>query len=187
MLSAAYEPQKDFIGCARTEPRTNMFVMAALVTGNSRETVKVRNMSPGGALIEGQVLPQPDTQCLLHRGDISLEAMVVWIKPGKAGIKFRHRADVGLWLPSGRRTQSEVDVAVQTAKAELVAAPVAKVAAPLFSAELSREDVAHTAAAMGALADDLAEDPAVVARFMTKLQTLDIAAQTLRKLAEQLP
>jgi hypothetical protein len=183
MLSAAYEPQKDFIGCARTEPRTNMFVMAALVTGNSRETVKVRNMSPGGAL----VLPQPDTQCLLHRGDISLEAVVVWIKPGKAGIKFRHRADVGLWLPSGRRTQSEVDVAVQTAKAELVAAPVAKVAAPLFSAELSREDVAHTAAAMEALADDLAEDPAVVARFMTKLQTLDIAAQTLRKLAEQLP
>ncbi|MFT6474599.1 MAG: hypothetical protein ACJAUS_002323, partial [Qipengyuania sp.] len=63
----------------------------------------------------------------------------------------------------------------------------AKVAAPLFSAELSREDVAHTAAAMEALADDLAEDPAVVARFMTKLQTLDIAAQTLRKLAEQLP
>ena len=67
MLSAAYEPQKDFIGCARTEPRTNMFVMAALVTGNSRETVKVRNMSPGGALVEGQILPQPDTQCLLHR------------------------------------------------------------------------------------------------------------------------
>jgi len=187
MLTAAYETPEPYSNCARVEPRTNMFVMAALVTGTSRETVKVRNMSPGGALIEGQVLPHPDTQCLLHRGDISLEAVVVWIKPGKAGIKFRHRADVGLWLPSGRRTQSEVDVAVQTAKAELVAAPVAKVTAPLFSAELSREDVAHTAAAMEALADDLAEDPAVVARFMTKLQTLDIAAQTLRKLADQLP
>ena len=46
--------------------------------------------------------------------------------------------------------------------------------------------VGHASAA-DALADDLAEDPAVVARFMTKLQTLDIAAQTLRKLAEQLP
>ena len=72
------------------------------------------------------------------------------------------------------------------AKAELVAAPVARVAAPLFSTELSREDILHTAAAMEALSDELADDPAVVARFMTKLQTLDIAAQTLRKLAGQL-
>ena len=39
---------------------------------------------------------------------------------------------------------------------------------------------------MEALSDALAEDPAVVARFLTKLQTLDIAVQTLRKLADQL-
>lgn len=143
-------------------------------------------MSTGGALVEGARLPPIGMPCLLHRGDISLDATVVWVRNGKAGIQFLHPADVGLWLPSGRRTQSEVDVAVKIAKAELVAAPKAKVVAPLFSAELSREDVLHTASAMEALADAMADDPAVVARFMTKLQTLDIAAQTLRKLAGQM-
>ena len=56
----------------------------------------------------------------------------------------------------------------------------------LVEVSMAREDQARETL-MEALADDLAEDPAVVARFMTKLQTLDIAAQTLRKLAEQLP
>ena len=52
---------------------------------------------------------------------------------------------------------------------------------------MSREDVTAIAAAVEALADDLAEDPAVVARFMTKLQSLDVAAQTLRKLSDLIP
>ncbi|WP_370033364.1 PilZ domain-containing protein [Qipengyuania mesophila] len=187
MFTTAYDTPEAFPDCARSEPRTNMFVMAALVTNTSRETAKVRNMSSGGALVEAAHLPDPGTPCLLHRGEISLDATVVWKGHGKAGIRFHRPADVGMWLPSGRRTQSEVDVAIKMAKAELVSAPAAKVAAPLFSTELSREDIIHTAAAMEALSDELADDPAVVARFMTKLQTLDIAAQTLRKLAGQMP
>lgn len=187
MLSAVYETQEAYSNCARAEQRTNMFVMAALVTSGSRETVKVRNMSSSGALVEGPVLPLSGTPCLLHRGELSLEAHVVWVRPGRAGLRFRNTADVGQWLPSGRRTQSEVDTAVQMAKAEYVPAAPTKTPAPLFSTELSRDDVNHTAAAMEALADALADDPAVVARYMTKLQTLDIAAQTLRKLATQIP
>lgn len=187
MFTTAYETPETFPDCARIEPRTNMFVMASLVTSTARETVKVRNMSSGGARVEGTSLPAPGMPCLLHRGDLSLEGTIVWARDGKAGIRFERPADVGLWLPSGRRTQSEVDIAVKTAKAELVSAPAARAPAPLFSAELSREDVMHTAAAMESLADQLADDPAVVARFMTKLQTLDIAVQTLRKLAGQMP
>ena len=186
MLTAAYDTPEAHPSCARAEPRTNMFVMAALVTATSRESVKVRNMSAGGALVEGAGLPKAGTPCLLHRGEISLEASVVWARPGRAGLRFLHGADVGQWLPSGRRTQSEVDIAVKMTKAELVSAPEAKIPAPLFSSELCREDVLHTAGAMEALSDALADDPAVVARFLTKLQTLDIAVQTLRKLADQL-
>ncbi|ASP29571.1 hypothetical protein A3726_07505 [Erythrobacter sp. HI0037] len=170
-----------------------MFVMAALVTGHTRETVKVRNMSASGALVEGSTLPHPGTQCLLNRGEIALEAEVVWMKFGKAGLRFAQRADVAQWLPSGRRSQSDVDDAVRQAKAAQ-AAPVPPhsrtvppQAAPLFATELSREDVGQTAAAIEQLADQLAGDPDVVARYMTKLQSLDIAAQTLRKLAEQMP
>lgn len=186
MISAAYDPARPHADCARAEQRTNMFVMAALVTGSSREQVKVRNMSGSGAMVEGAGLPAAGASCLLHRGDISLDATVIWVNERKAGIRFRERADVTRWLPSGRRTQAEVDVAVRMARAELVAAPAAKVEAPLYSADLTREDVVGIAASLEALADDLAEDPAVVARFMTKLQTLDISVQTLRKLAGRL-
>ena len=94
-----------------------MFVMAALVTGHTRETVKVRNMSASGALVEGSTLPHPGTPCLLKRGEIALEAEVVWMKFGKAGLRFARRADVAQWLPSGRRSQSDVDDAVRQAKA----------------------------------------------------------------------
>lgn len=187
MLSASYEPNRPYADCARTEPRTNMFVMAALVTGSTREQVKVRNMSGSGAMVEGRQLPAAGATCLLHRGDISLDATVIWVGDRKAGIRFTERADVSHWLPSGRRTQAEVDTAVRMARAELVATPQAKVDAPLYSSDLAREDVVSIAAALEALADDLAEDPAVVARFMTKLQTLDISVQTLRKLASRLP
>ena len=92
MLSAAYEQPEQYPDCARVEPRTNMFVMAALVTGHTRETVKVRNMSASGALVEGPTLPHPGTQCLLNRGEIALEAEVVWMKFGKAGLRFARRA-----------------------------------------------------------------------------------------------
>ena len=117
MLSAAYEQPEQYPDCARVEPRTNMFVMAALVTGHTRETVKVRNMSASGALVEGSTLPHPGTPCLLNRGEIALEAEVVWMKFGKAGLRFAQRADVAQWLPSGRRSQSDVDDAVRQAKA----------------------------------------------------------------------
>ena len=193
MLSAAYEQPEQYPDCARVEPRTNMFVMAALVTGHTRETVKVRNMSASGALVEGPTLPHPGTPCLLNRGEIALEAEVVWMKFGKAGLRFARRADVAQWLPSGRRSQSDVDDAVRQAKAaqaatvQAHASPAPPPAAPLFATELSREDVGQTAAAIEQLADQLAGDPEVVARYMTKLQSLDIAAQTLRKLAEQMP
>ncbi|MEX0342483.1 MAG: PilZ domain-containing protein [Erythrobacter sp.] len=187
MLSAAYQTPEAYSNCSRCEPRVNMFVMAALVTSGARENVKVRNMSTHGAMVEGPVLPLSGTPCMLNRGELSLEGHVVWVKPGKAGIRFRNTADVGQWLPSGRRTQSEVDAAIKMAKAEFVSMPSNKAPAPLFSTELSRDDVNHTAAAMEALADALADDPDVVARYMTKLQTLDIGAQTLRKLATQIP
>ncbi|MEE8231265.1 MAG: hypothetical protein V3R15_07245 [Qipengyuania citrea] len=188
MLTAAYETPEPYSNCARVEPRTNMFVMASLAAGQAQGTVKVRNMSSRGALIEGTALPPEGAECLLHRGDVALEATVVWMKFGKAGIRFHQHADVAKWLPSGRRTQNDVDAAVAIAKAQPAPpAAAARAPTPLFSTELSREDVTDIAAAVEALADDLAEDPAVIARFMTKLQSLDVAAQTLRKLSDLIP
>lgn len=189
MLSAAYETPATYADCKRTEPRTNMFVMAKLVFAGTVNPVKVRNMSALGALVEGAALPQPGMACRLTREGIAIEAEVVWGQPGKIGLRFRNRAQIDQWYPAGRRTQSEVDRAVAQARVELTAGaqfiPAASPQrAPIMCTALSAAEVHATADAMEALSDDLAGDPAVIARFMTKLQTLDIAVQTLRKLAD---
>lgn len=184
MLSAAYEQPIEVPDCKRQEARTNMFVMANLSFGGRSSPVKVRNMSPGGALIDGPVLPLVGTPCRLFRDDISIEAEVVWARSARVGIKFRNRADVSAWLPSGRRTQNEVDQAMAIVRAEALTARPATSYRELESTLLSNVDINATADALAALSDELAEEPAVVARFMTKLQTLDVSVQTLRKLAE---
>lgn len=183
MLSAAYETPTAHPDCTRVQPRTNMFVMAKLAAGRNYCAVKVRNMSTSGALIEGADLPQPGISCRLVRGETSLEADIVWSQAGKAGLRFRNPAQVETWLPSGRRSQSDVSRAVAPTKAELASTRVERPPAPLISARLTASEVASTADMLEVLADELAEDPVVVSRFLAKLQTLDIAVQTLRKLA----
>lgn len=187
MLSAAYESPTPYANCKRSEARTNMFVMAKLLAGGTSCTVKVRNMSAGGALVEGASLPTSGTPCILVRGDTSLEAHIIWLGAGKAGLNFVGAANVDDWLPNARKAQQEVDNAVAQAKAELAHTPRTQPPAPLPSTAISSADVIRTANALELLANDLAEEPAVIGRFMTRLQTLDISIQTLRKLAEFLP
>lgn len=184
MFSAPYEQFAEHPDCTRRELRTNMFVMANLTFGGRMLPVRVRNMSRSGALVEGSVLPVKGVPCRLFRGDISIEAEVAWANSGKVGLKFRNYVDVDSWLPAKRKTQNEVDQAVAAAKAErLPASPIHKLTS-LQSTLLNNADINATADALAALADELADDPVVVARWMTKLQTLDVSVQTLRKLAE---
>ncbi|EDL49927.1 hypothetical protein ED21_25688 [Erythrobacter sp. SD-21] len=141
-------------------------------------------MSSGGALIDGPVLPTAGTPCRLFREDVSIEADVVWATAGRIGVKFRNRARVDAWLPAGRRTQTDVDQSVVTAKAEHANAPHSHTIRPLAPTLLTNIDINSTADALAALAAELADDPAVVTRYMTKLQTLDVSVQMLRRLAE---
>lgn len=189
-MTQAYEQPTAFSGCGRTEARTNMFVMALLETAGGSHPVKIRNMSVGGAMIEGAVLPLPNTPCRLHRDVNWIEAHVAWVAGGRAGLRFDEIARVGDWLPAGQRIQSDVDAAVAAAKAERAAGvppPPPPPTAPAMSRDSQRADVLRVARALESLADEMAEDPAILTRYLAKLQTFDIAVQTLRKLADTLP
>ena len=63
---------------------------------------------------------------------------------------------------------------------------IARSATPLISTALTAADVAKVADTLEILGDELADDPAVVAGYMAKLQAFDISVQTLRKLAAML-
>ena len=186
MISAAYETLSPHTNCSRVQTRTNLFVMAKLAAGGSVCTVKVRNMSSSGALVEGAALPPAGTQCRLIRGDISLEAEVVWLHANRVGLQFYGQAKISDWLPSTQNTQSDVDQIVVQTKAQISQAPVPRSSAPLVSTTLSAADVRQIADALEILGDDLANDPAVVAGYTSKLQAFDVSVHTLRKFAMML-
>ncbi|WP_375289033.1 PilZ domain-containing protein [Qipengyuania sp.] len=185
MLSAAYTLPETRADCGRTEVRTNMFVLAMLVAEGVSNKVKIRNMSPSGALIEGPLLPRPGNAIKLCRAETTLTGHVVWSVGKHAGLRFRERAVVSDWLPATNGGQRAVDQAVALAKAEKDAGLLPSSSAPLPSSAISAADVMAIAAAVDQLADELASDPAVIAKFMNKLQILDIAGQTLKKFASQ--
>src|SRR5688500_15485838 len=165
----------------RTHPRTSMFVLASMAAETVSGPVKIRNMSPDGALIEGAALPRLGEHLSLRRGDLAAAGRVVWCEGGRAGLRFDHYVDVAAWLPAGSR-QQQVDQAFHAIKnglTNVVPLPVP----PVATSPIGKSDLLDTATALETLADALAEDAGVIASHSTRLQALDIAAQMLRRCA----
>lgn len=170
----------------RAHPRTSMFVLATMAAASLTGPVKVRNMSPDGALIEGATLPGVGDHLSLQRGELKATGQIVWQDGGKAGVRFDHHVQVADWLPAGAARQQLVEQTVYELKNASVAptltAPAAA-RAPLPSSAIERVDLLEAADALDTLADALAGDNEVVLNHSTTLQVLDVAAQLLRRCA----
>ncbi len=167
-------------GNGRREQRTNMFVLAVVSSPSVSGQVKIRNMSPSGALIEGPALPAVGERLHLSRGASSIEGRVAWCASGKAGVRFDGSVAVSDWTPGANTAQQRVDRVVEQAKAGAAPSGEHEHSIP---PRLGASDLSRLARAVDALSDALADDPATVARFGAKLQTLDVVSQALRKLA----
>lgn len=158
-----------------------MFVLASMAAASVSGPIKIRNMSPSGALIEGVALPHVGEHLSLGRGELSAAGTIVWREGGRAGLRFDHFVEVAAWLPAGSR-QQQVDQTFHELKNGLV--PTApQPPAPVGTSPVGKADLLEAASALDALADALAEDARVIAGHSTKLQALDVAAQLLRRCA----
>lgn len=167
----------------RAHERTSMFVLAGMTTGAYSGPVKIRNMSPAGALIEGETLPQVGEKLRIVRGQLTASGEVVWRQSNKAGLQFATEIYVPAWMPAGASTkQQEVDRIVQQAKDGRTepSPPRPPQSGP---PPVTHEQLVELTEAIDALADELADDEHVIAAHGARLQALDLAAQTLRKLA----
>lgn len=177
----------------RAHARTSMFVLASMAAASASGPVKIRNMSPSGALIEGGTLPHVGEHLSIRRGELAVAGRIVWRLDGRAGLQFDGEVDVADWMPAGGNRQQKVDQTFQELKAAaaapIVPAPAVTPAPPprLGPSPIERLDLLETADALDALADFLAEDAEMIARLSTKLQTLDIASQLLRRCAGAMP
>ncbi|MBT2132770.1 hypothetical protein KK137_00355 [Croceibacterium sp. LX-88] len=164
-----------------------MFVLATMATTSASGPIKIRNMSAGGALIEGESLPNIGEHLKLVRSGLSVSGKVVWRQPRKAGMCFDREVQVSDWLPAGSgTTQQDVDRIVHEVKEGRVdTKPEPRT--DLEPTPITGTDLMNVAVAIEALADALAEDGSVVAKYATQLQILDIASQVMRKMAEPRP
>ena len=167
----------------RKEERYELFVMASMHATDQGGPVAMRNISTEGALIEGEHLPVVGDQFELRRGALTVNGAIIWRDRNKAGLLFDDRIDVSQWMP-GAQPQKAVDQTFQQLKEGRHGPPSeATPATPFHSSFITAEDMNETAGALDSLADALSCEVEIVVKYSSGLQSLDIAAQLLRKIA----
>jgi hypothetical protein len=162
----------------RVESRSNIFVMATMYAGGGSTPVRVRNMSPSGALVEAPGLPAVGTSVRLSRGSLTVGCDVMWMGDGKAGLRFSDPVTVNDWIPLGKRGSGQqlIDEIVHRARlgGRAQAAPA--------TVEIADEMV-QLRQMLERVGEELASDPAVLTRHGPALQTIDTVIQGLSKVA----
>ena len=177
---------------ARGEPRSSMFVAAVLRTGREQAPVKIRNMSPNGAMIESPLTPPPGTKVQLIRGVLLAQGTITWSSNSRCGVRFASELSVKEWLAAPTRAeQQRVDQIVSVVKTGALAASGAdtggsEASRSSMSPERLRDDLGAVDRLLQDLEDDLASCDQTLARHGMKLQNLDIAMQMIRAIAQEL-
>ena len=160
----------------RSEGRSNVFLTATLGGVGGQAPVRIRNISPHGALIQGSGLPPVGSKIRLTRGRLSVAGELAWEGSGHAGLNFDSAIVVADWVKrSGHEGQQRVDqifTALQTSE---------KVPKALQS-EKTSESLAEVSARLDALCERLAYQPNMSLELGEELIKLDAIAQILRGL-----
>ena len=177
---------------ARDLMRSSMFLGAVLRVGNEQAPVKVRNMSPHGAMVESPIMPPPGTEVQLVRGSLYALGTVVWVSTDRCGLRFSSELCVKEWLAvPAKDHQQRVDHAFALAKAgafrnAATATCFNETLDARSSVEQIVDDLQSVLSLLQALEDDLATSGETLARHGSKLQNIDIAMQMIRAVAKEL-
>lgn len=79
----------------RKTSRSQVLLSATLEHSGSKQSVKLRNLSSEGALVESDNLPIEGTTVIFCRNDLCTRGRVVWVNGGYAGIAFDTQLDPG--------------------------------------------------------------------------------------------
>ncbi len=90
MLNLVTEGGRDL---RRRWARQPMILAARLITVTNEYRVRIRDLSAGGARVQGEELPDEGTDVLLKRGEFETFGAVAWVHDGQAGIEFDEPLD----------------------------------------------------------------------------------------------
>lgn len=170
----------------RADPRTSIYLAAALYMDGCSSPIKIRNMSATGALLEGSVIPRVGSLVQLVRGTLIAHGLVAWATDARCGLKFSGRVDVQSWRAAPTNAeQQRVDEVVRLVKAGAVPLPVPPLGqgrpedrAAAGTSELA-SDLRQVSELLDKLGNELASDPDIVTRHGPALQHVDIAMQMI--------
>jgi PilZ domain len=72
----------------RTAPRISVSLPVLINASGSQHAAQLRNISNGGALLEGRTIPERGTRIILSCGTIEADATVVWNGVSAFGLRF---------------------------------------------------------------------------------------------------
>lgn len=174
----------------RGQSRSSVFAAAVVRAGVEQAPVKVRNMSPNGAMVESPLTPPQGTIVSLMRGSLSARGTVAWSSDHRFGLHFASELSIKEWLATPAKCeQQRVDNIVSLIRAGAIPTE-ASAGAPEFDAPQSDDRLADylgdVVRLMQDLEDDLASSDDTLDRHGLKLQNLDIAMQMIRAIAQEL-
>src|SRR4051794_22353201 len=89
----------------RRASRSPVMLRAQIEVGEQSETVILRNLSAGGALIEGKWLPAVGSVIVFVRNELRVQARIAWVQRNLAGVAFEcplDRAELLRQVPKPR-------------------------------------------------------------------------------------
>ena len=77
----------------RRARRSHVLMAASIEADGVAVEVKLRNLSPEGALVEGEQLPAVGSSVIFRKNELNLAGRVAWVTAGRAGIAFDAKLD----------------------------------------------------------------------------------------------
>lgn len=173
-------------------PRTKLLLAATIEDAAGKAAVRIRDLSEGGALLEGGMLPDIGERLTLRRAELAVAATVAWRGSGRCGVRFDRAISVAQWAAGLRLStgahegQARVDAIQAQVRAGAPAAPPPPPPVAPIKGELDQrlaEEIDYVARLIETMGDTLADEPAVIHRHPQTLQGFDLATQVLRHLA----
>lgn len=72
----------------RRSSRSNVLLAATIEVGGIAVSVKLRNLSQEGALIEGERLPIEGSMTIFRRNELRIDSRIAWVQGRFAGVAF---------------------------------------------------------------------------------------------------
>lgn len=163
----------------RLDRRSNVYLAAVVDTGIVQTAVKLRNLSPRGALIECESPPLVGTAVRLVRAGLEVSGSVAWVGQSQAGVTFDDEIVVAPWIRRiGHPDQQRVDRVIADVKRSAAEPP------PDPLPPNAARTIRAASADLDRLCEELTDSPELSLELGEYLVALDAISQRLRAAAK---